>query len=244
MKHSRQVLIKDWDQGKVYRTSIFLGGLGAIGSSAAVIAARLGIERITLVDHDKLGEHNLENQMYTEKDIGKLKVDALKRIIWEIDRKIKVETYSKKVEELPEKAFEADFYLGCFDNFNARLYLNKISIRNNKPLILGGIEGFRDVIRTIVPKQTPCLECYPSLIPKPRPNPNGSCAQNPIPSTFITASHASDLMVMQLINLIFGWKVEPFLYFDLKNNICNSIPLSINPECICGADFNGKEHWK
>lgn len=237
MKHSkeensRQVLIKGWDQEKISEASVVIGGCGAIGSITAVKLARLGVGRIIAADPDVLEKHNIENQMYTEKNLGKEKVLALKRIVRGIDKGIKFKSYSKRVEELPGKVFEADYYLSCFDNVTARLYLNVCSIFHSKPLIDAGIEGFTGTVRTIIPKKTACLECWQTLIPEPK---LGSCSQNPIPSTFITASHASDLQVMQLISLIFGWKVEPFLYFDLKGNFCNSIPLSANPMCGCGV---------
>lgn len=243
MKHRRQILIKDWDQEKISKISALIGGCGAIGSMTAMKLARLGVDSIIAVDPDLLEEHNLENQLYTERDLGRTKVLALKRIVREIDKEVEFIPYTKKVEGLPEKAFEADYYLSCFDNFAARFFLNAQSVFNDKPLIDAGIEGLTGNVRIIIPKKTACLECWSSLIPEPALK--ASCSNNPIPSTFITASHASDLQVMQMINLVFGWKVEPYIYFDLKNNICNPIPLCVNPECeLCGADFNGKENWK
>ncbi len=242
MKHSensRQALIKDWDQERIADASVLIGGCGALGSNTAVKLARLGVSKIIAVDHDILEKHNIENQMYTEKDIGKPKVLALRIIVREIDRDIRFEPHRNKIEELPDKAWEADYYLSCFDNVAGRFYLNKFAIIDNKPLIDAGIESFSGTVRTTVPGKSPCLECWPSLMPEPTIK--ASCAEA-MPSTFITASHASDLQVMQLIRLIHGWKFEPYLYFDLKNNFCNSIPLSVNPDCLlCGADMHGQE---
>jgi molybdopterin/thiamine biosynthesis adenylyltransferase len=239
-ENSRQALIKDWNQEKISSKSVLIGGCGADGSITAMKLARLGVGKIIAVDPDILEKHNLENQMYTEKDLGKPKVLALKRIVNGIDKEIKIESYKKKIEDSPDNAWEADYYLSCFDNVTARFYMNKCAILDSKPLIDAGIEGFTGTVRTIIPEKTPCLECWPSLIPEPKLE--QSCSRDPIPSTFITASHASDLQVMQLIKLIFGWKIEPYLYFDLRTNICNSIPLDANPKCMsCGADMYGQE---
>ncbi len=241
MKQSRQALMKGWDKEKISRASVLVGGCGAIGSITVMKLAKLGVGKIIAVDYDILEEHNVENQMYTKKDIGKSKVLALKEMIRNINEKTIIEPCKYKIEEL-QTFGNVDYYLSCFDNFAARLYLNRCSIFNSKPMILAGIEDFRGMVMTVIPGKTACLDCWSSLIPEePEPDPNDpdSCSRKPIPSTFITASHASDLQVMQLINLIFGWKVEPYIYFDLKNNTCISLPLAANPDCICGGGSSG-----
>lgn len=59
---------------------VVLIGAGGIGSPLALILSKMGIPRITVFDDDKVEAHNLPNQMYRKKDLGKLKVDALKEI--------------------------------------------------------------------------------------------------------------------------------------------------------------------
>ncbi len=245
MKHtdeekSNQIQIKGWKQDKINNAAVAVFGLGAIGSKASVNLARLGVGKIIAVDYDTLELHNIENQMYTMNDLGKTKVIALKQIISDIDSDIKFDYYCGKIRDAPQKVFEAGYYFGCLDNPAARFLLNSRSIRYGRPFIDGGIEGFTGSVRAVMPGKTPCLNCQPLLIPESGLRP---CSENKIPSTFIIASHAADLMVMELINILFEWKVEPYLYFDLKNNICKPIPLRINPDCItCGVDFYGKDN--
>lgn len=234
---SNQIQIKGWKQDKIDDASAAVFGLGAIGSKASVNLARLGVGKIIAVDYDFLEFHNIENQMYTVKDLGKAKAIALKQIISDIDSDIEFDYYCGEIQDAPQKVFEADYYFGCFDNPAARFFLNSRSVRNGRPFIDGGIEGFTGSVRVVMPGKTPCLDCHPSLIPESGLK---SCSENKIPSTFIVASHAADLMVMELINILFEWKVESYLYFDLKNNICRPIPLRINPDCFsCGVDFYG-----
>ena len=52
-------------------------GCGAIGSSVATQLARLGADRFTLYDFDKVGIENVGVSQYVDEDIGKSKVDAL-----------------------------------------------------------------------------------------------------------------------------------------------------------------------
>lgn len=66
-------------------TRIHIIGCGSVGSTIAENLARCGVKKMTLWDFDKVEEHNLVNQMFRAKDVGKLKVEALKEIILEIN---------------------------------------------------------------------------------------------------------------------------------------------------------------
>lgn len=60
-------------------------GCGSVGSTVAALLARLGVTRFVLYDFDRVEAHNLANQMFIHKDIKTEKVDAVKRIITEIN---------------------------------------------------------------------------------------------------------------------------------------------------------------
>ena len=57
--------------------SIHIIGLGAIGSTVAETLTRLGLSNLHFYDFDGVVPHNIANQMYTDSDIGKLKVDCM-----------------------------------------------------------------------------------------------------------------------------------------------------------------------
>lgn len=52
-------------------------GVGAVGSYIALQLSKLGIRNLTIWDFDTVEEHNITNQVYTQLDLGKRKVDAL-----------------------------------------------------------------------------------------------------------------------------------------------------------------------
>ncbi len=60
-------------------------GAGATGSFTALTLAKMGIRDITVYDFDTVEEHNLPNQFYRERDLGKPKALALKEIILEFE---------------------------------------------------------------------------------------------------------------------------------------------------------------
>lgn len=63
-------------------------GCGSVGSTVAENLARCGVTRMTLWDFDKVEAHNIVNQMFTSTDIGHPKVEALKRILVDINPEI------------------------------------------------------------------------------------------------------------------------------------------------------------
>ena len=68
---------------------IHIVGCGSVGSTIAENLARCGLTRFTLWDFDKVEAHNIVNQMFTEKDVGRMKVDALVDILTDINPEIK-----------------------------------------------------------------------------------------------------------------------------------------------------------
>lgn len=56
-------------------------GVGATGSWAALFLADLGVPKIRVWDHDRVEAHNIANQAYRIRDIGRFKVEALRDII-------------------------------------------------------------------------------------------------------------------------------------------------------------------
>ncbi len=67
---------------------IHIVGCGSVGSTVAENLARCGVTKMTLWDFDKVEPHNIANQMFRQQDVGKLKVDALKDILTDINPEI------------------------------------------------------------------------------------------------------------------------------------------------------------
>lgn len=72
---------------------IHIIGCGAIGSTAAEMLTRLGVQQLHLYDFDKVSDHNITNQMFRMKDIGKTKLEALSEILKDINPDIQLELH-------------------------------------------------------------------------------------------------------------------------------------------------------
>ncbi|MFQ5847780.1 MAG: ThiF family adenylyltransferase [Candidatus Methylomirabilales bacterium] len=62
---------------------IHLIGCGGIGSFTALVLSKMGAHPLYLYDPDGIEEHNLPNQLFRLKDVGRPKVEALREILEE-----------------------------------------------------------------------------------------------------------------------------------------------------------------
>lgn len=93
-------------------------GCGSVGSTVAENLARCGITKFTLWDFDMVEPHNLANQMFRQKDIGKSKVEALQDILLEINPEI-VDDIELKPDGWQGKMLSGYIFL-CVDNIDLR----------------------------------------------------------------------------------------------------------------------------
>lgn len=75
----------EYFQPEKQKTRIHIVGCGSVGATVAENLARCGITNMTLWDFDRVEPHNLANQIFRQRDIGNLKVDALLDILKEIN---------------------------------------------------------------------------------------------------------------------------------------------------------------
>lgn len=78
MNYVRHLEVFDPD---TFRDSIDIVGAGATGSRVAMSLAKLGIKKINIWDFDKIESHNIPNQTFGLKDVGKYKALVLADMI-------------------------------------------------------------------------------------------------------------------------------------------------------------------
>lgn len=97
---------------------IHIVGCGSVGSTVAENLARCGVTKMTLWDFDIVEPHNLANQMFRQKDVGKPKVEALLDILTEINPDIR-DDVELKPEGWQGKLMSGYVFL-CVDNIDLR----------------------------------------------------------------------------------------------------------------------------
>lgn len=97
---------------------IHIVGCGSVGSTIAENLARCGVTKMTLWDFDTVEPHNIVNQMFTQQDVGKSKVEALKNILTDINPEI-VDHVELKPEGWQGKLMSGYIFL-CVDSIELR----------------------------------------------------------------------------------------------------------------------------
>ena len=84
-RYSRQIVLKNIGiigQKKILNAKILIIGAGGLGCPVIDNLTRSGVKNITIADNDKVSLSNLHRQtMYNTNDIGKFKVDVIKKKI-------------------------------------------------------------------------------------------------------------------------------------------------------------------
>ena len=104
--------------------SIVFCGVGALGSTAAVLCRSLGAE-LRLVDFDRVESKNLTAQAYVKQSLGKNKAEALKLQLWNFWA-VKAEAVPVRVvaDNVAQVCAGADLVVDCFDNQASRQVLS------------------------------------------------------------------------------------------------------------------------
>ena len=141
-RYSRQIILKKvgiLGQKKIQNSKVLVVGCGGLGSPVIDLLSRAGVGIIGMMDHDKVSLSNLHRQiMFTADDVGKYKVNILKKKISKINKKVKVKIYRNKADEknLGKILKKYDVIVDGTDNFKAKFLLNKFSLKYKKNLLL------------------------------------------------------------------------------------------------------------
>ena len=100
--------------------SFHICGCGAIGSSAAIQLARMGVTKFVLYDMDIVEDVNIGVSQYDYRHIGKPKVNALSSILTDINPEIQVEVLDRYFSEYLYNGSNEVIILG-FDSMKSRM---------------------------------------------------------------------------------------------------------------------------
>ncbi|OAB25420.1 thiamine biosynthesis protein ThiF [Paenibacillus macquariensis subsp. defensor] len=157
-------------QKKLGQSHVLIVGCGALGTSIAETLVRAGVGHVTLADRDYVEWSNLQRQqLFSEQDAKDRlpKAVAAKRRLEDINSLVTVDIHvmDVRVEELESLITDVDLIMDGTDNFDTRLLMNDISQKHNIPWIYGGCVGSYGITYTILPGETPCLNCLLGAVP-------------------------------------------------------------------------------
>ncbi|MFS0862479.1 thiazole biosynthesis adenylyltransferase ThiF [Fredinandcohnia sp. 179-A 10B2 NHS] len=157
-------------QTKIRNKHALVVGAGALGTGSAEALVRAGIGKLTIVDRDYVEWSNLQRQqLYAESDARNRlpKAIAAKERLQLVNSEVDINAYVMDVgvEEIQELIQKVDIIIDATDNFDTRMLVNDASQKYNIPWIYGACVGSYGISYTILPGQTPCLNCLLETVP-------------------------------------------------------------------------------
>ncbi len=235
-RFSKQIILKNVGiagQKKIFSAKVLVVGVGGLGCPLILYLANSGVGNIGIVDHDRIDITNLNRQvLFNSKDVGKFKVNQAQKVIKNINKKIKVSVYKKKINERNIKNILKKFDIICdgTDNFKTRYMINDYCLKNKKILISAAINKFDgQIFKFNFKKKTPCFRCFMPEIP----NMEDNCDTEGIISTL--AGMAGTIQANEVIKTILNTKDEllgKMIIFNSLKADFRKVKLARNPRCI------------
>jgi adenylyltransferase/sulfurtransferase len=239
-RYSRQIMLDEIGfvgLEKLRKAKVCVVGVGGIGNPVVTQLTAMGVGKLKIVDRDIIEISNLHRQhLYTENDIGRVKVEAAKERLEKINSSVEIEALPNSVTKYTAESIVDgfDIVVDALDSIDARYALNDACIKLNIPLIYAGALGMLGSICTIIPNKTACLRCiFPAL------------AEDDMPTCSTEGVHPSILylvggiQVSEAVKIILGEKPtleNKLLYVDLNDLSLEKVSVFRQEECpSCGT---------
>lgn len=164
-RYERQLIMPDISESgqvKIRNASVFIAGIGGLGSISAAYLTAMGVGCIRLVDCDRVELSNLNRQiLHHTPDIGEWKTRSAEGKLSRLNPATRLEPINETItrDNVHDLVQGCDLILDATDNLITRKVLNGASIDLEIPFIYGGIKGFTGMVATFQPKETACFEC-------------------------------------------------------------------------------------
>ena len=143
-----------WKQEVVRDATALVIGAGALGNEVLKNLALMGIGNLIIADFDTIEDSNLSRSvLFRESDRGRRKVDAAAERVKELNSDVKVKTWHGDINHgLGLGVYKhADVIIGCLDNREARLSIDRFAQSVGRPWVDGAIQELMGIVRVFWP---------------------------------------------------------------------------------------------
>ena len=151
-----------WEQEKVKAAKVLVVGAGALGNEVVKNFALMGVGHIYIIDFDTIEMANLSRSvLFRESDAKRQKAQVVAARAKEINPDIHVQYLHGDVTNQLGLGIvrRMDVIIGCLDNREARLAINRFAHWMNKSWVDGAIQELLGLVRVFVPGEGGCYEC-------------------------------------------------------------------------------------
>ena len=177
MALKRMGIVDNYEKIRDYTVAVV--GVGGVGSVTAEMLTRCGIGKLVLFDYDKVELANMNRLFFQPHQAGLSKVAAAALTLTNINPDVQFETHNYNITTVENfdhfmarlqqgslTGGPVDLVLGCVDNFEARMAINKACNELGQTWFESGVaeNAVSGHIQFLVPGETACFGCAPPLV--------------------------------------------------------------------------------
>ncbi len=237
-----------WEREKVKQAKIMVVGAGALGNEVIKNLTLMGIGNLFILDFDTIEAANLSRSiLFREDDSGRPKAQIAAARAKALNPDVHIQYLHGDVTTQLGLGIvrRMDAVIGCLDNREARLAVNRYCYWMNKPWIDGAIQELLGLVRVFVPGQGACFECTLTEQARRDLSLRYSCPLlarrnillGKVPTTPTIASIMGGMQAQEALKLIHNMPVEVGKVIHY-NGLVNDMYISAYK-----ADENCESHW-
>ncbi|HLO33401.1 MAG TPA: ThiF family adenylyltransferase [Anaerolineales bacterium] len=237
-----------WEREKVRKAKVLVIGAGALGNEVIKNLALMGVGNIFIIDFDKIEAANLSRSvLFRESDNNRSKAEVVAARAKSINPEVHIQYLNADVTTDLGLGIirRMDAIIGCLDNREARLAVNRFCYWMNKPWVDGAIQELLGLMRVFKPGEGACYECTLTEQALRDLSLRYSCQllarQNvllgKVPTTPTIASIIGGMQSQEALKLIHDMPVEPgkVVHFNGLTNEMHTTAYVPREEC--------ESHW-
>lgn len=237
-----------WDREKVKNAHVMVVGAGALGNEVIKNLVLMGVGYLYIIDFDKIEAANLSRSpLFRESDNGRIKAEVASARAKELNPNVKVQYLNGDVTSQIGLGVirRMDVIIGCLDNREARLAVNRYAYWMNKPWVDGAIQELLGLVRVFVPGEGACFECTLTDQARQSLSVRYSCPllarqnilQGKVPTTPTISSIIGGMQSQEALKIIHNMDVEAgkVIHFNGMTNDMHTTSYVAREDC--------ESHW-
>ncbi len=237
-----------WEREKVLNAKVMVIGAGALGNEVIKNLALMGVGNLFIVDFDKIEAANLSRSvLFREGDNNRSKAEVAAARAKSVNPQVHVQYLNGDVTTQLGLGIirRMDVIIGCLDNREARLAVNRFAYWMNKPWVDGAIQELLGLVRVFVPGQGACYECTLTEAALRDLSLRYSCPLlaranillGKVPTTPTIASIIGGMQSQDALKLVHNLPVEPgkVVHFNGMTNEMHTTAYNVREDC--------ESHW-
>lgn len=161
-RYDRLKLIGWWDQDRLKAARVLVVGAGALGNEVVKNLVLVGVGNLLIVDFDRIELSNLSRAVFfRDEHCGRPKATVVAEMARQLNPDCRVVGLLADVTADIGLGLvrDMDVVIGCVDNREARLWINRMCWKVGVPWVDGGIQEISGVAKTYCPPDGACYEC-------------------------------------------------------------------------------------